>query len=146
MIALITEIIGYILRWLKKPLVDLWHFVRTNDINYIKIGKCKTDDSYILYLKKLSLLEELAIMVKNNSNDECCFKKLNIHDIKFDNFVELSVPSGWIDYSLIIKYTLKYNIPKIYNRRKNCNPKERIITQVYGAKGIRTLHFRILES
>lgn len=140
------EILGYILRWLKKSFIDFWHFIKINDINYIKIGKCKTSDRYVLYLKTFSLLEELAVMVKNNSNDECYFKKMNIHDIKFDNYIELNIPSGWCDYSLIIKYTLKYSIPKIYSKRKDCNPKERVITQAIGTNGMKTLYFRILES
>lgn len=142
---IIITLANYIWQWLKKPIADLWHFIRTNNINYIKIGTCETGNNYVLYLKRFSLLKELILIVKNNSNNECNCKKLNIHDITFDNLVVLKIPSDCINYSLIVKYTLKYNIPKIYNKRKDYNPEERIIKRVLGTNDIKTLCFRILE-
>ena len=143
MIKLLFSLAIYIWQWLKKPIVDLWYFIKTDDRNYIEIGKCKRQNKFMIYLKKLSLFDELAIIIRDNNNGTELFEKLNIHDIKFNALVEMAIPNDWNDYTLIIKYTVKYD--KLYNKTKDCKPSEWFYTKTYGTSNNRILSFKIVE-
>lgn len=127
---------------LRTYFVELYRILKTNDINYVRIKPCFNKD-YLIYLKKLSWLDELVVLIKSNEETKPFIhsRRFNVDKIRFNNVVNLSLPDYLNSYSIVIQYSLKpYGL-----FRKGYKPMERIITQTIGEDKNRVLSYKIIE-
>ena len=141
MIYLIVKISAIVFA-LRKYFFDIYNAIKTNDLNYVSIKKSHNKD-YLIYLRKFSWLDEIVIMVKSN-DEEVQFinsKRFNIHDIKFNNLIEVKLPDNLNHYSIIVQYNLK--LLGIFKREYV--PKEKVKTDIIGNDAIKILRYKIIE-
>lgn len=120
-------------------------YFKTNEYNYVDIQKCHgeiTDDSYLIYIKDLSILDKITIILKGNNETISFFngKTLNINDIIMNNTFKVEVPNGLKDYSIIIKYSLNL----LNSWKKEFKPQERINSYTIG-ENKKYITYKIVE-
>ncbi len=131
-----------IIRGLINHVKRIYAAIKANDFNYAEIQKCH-DGDYLIYLKDFSWLDNLRIMIKSDDDEHSFFdfRKFSIHDVKFNNMVEIDIPNDLNCYSISIQYDLNL----LGKFKKKYKQKERIKNIIIGENRAKKLRYKIIE-
>lgn len=134
--------ISLIIWGLRKFFIEVYDFFKTNELNYVKIENCGKQN-YLIYLKKLSWLDEMKVMIvnPNEKNFPINLMTFNQHKIKFNNVISIDLPDNLTEFKILIQYKLKmFSVFK-----KEYGYIERITNWSIGKLDGRTLVYKIIE-